>query len=55
MKILYIIDSFRRGGKERRLLELIKYLRSNSKDVKIHLLVLYDVIEYPEIFECVRS
>jgi len=51
MKIMYVIDSLRRGGKERRLLELIKYLKSNSEDININLLVLYDLIEYPEIFE----
>ena len=51
MRILYVIDTFRRGGKERRLAELIKFLRSNYEQMHICLVVMYDVIDYPEIYE----
>jgi glycosyltransferase involved in cell wall biosynthesis len=47
MKILFITDSLGRGGKERRLVELIKNLKINQVDIR--LIVLYDLIEFEEI------
>ncbi len=49
MKILFITDSLGRGGKERRLVELIKSLKKNQVDLR--LIVLYDLIEFEEIYK----
>ncbi|MCW3115927.1 MAG: hypothetical protein JWM28_9 [Chitinophagaceae bacterium] len=46
MKILMIIDSLVKGGKERRMLELIRELTREHGDFKIHLVLLSDTIEY---------
>ena len=48
MKILFIIDSLRLGGKERRLVELLKSLKENRK-IKCQLILLSDQIFYSEI------
>lgn len=50
MKILYIIDSLRSGGKERRLVALINGI-VNYKDVKIELIILSEDIHYKSILE----
>ena len=50
MKILLINDSLIRGGKERRMIELMKGLLGR-KDVSIELILLSDVIEYPEFHD----
>ena len=42
INILYIIETLATGGKERRLLELIKYLSKYSDIFKISLVVLDD-------------
>ncbi len=49
MKILYIIESMRSGGKERRLLSLIKGL-SNKENVTCELLLLTGSVHYKEIY-----
>jgi glycosyltransferase involved in cell wall biosynthesis len=49
MKILFIIDSLRAGGKERRLIELLKGLNARS-DIKSELIVMSNDIHYREIF-----
>ncbi len=49
MKILYFIDSLGSGGKERRLLELIKRL-SKMPDYEMELVVTKNEIHYKEIF-----
>ncbi len=50
MKILLLIDSLVSGGRERRLIELIKGLR-NYPDVQLKLVVFSDKIYYKEIYE----
>ena len=48
-KILTIIDSFHAGGKERRLLELLKGL--TARRVNCELIVLSKVVTYPELHD----
>ena len=50
MKILLINDSLIRGGKERRLIELIKGLLKRP-EVEVELIILSDRIHYPEIHD----
>ncbi|GLB51555.1 glycosyl transferase [Neptunitalea chrysea] len=50
MKILFLSDSLKGGGKERRMIELIKGL-DKSKDYEISLLALDDDVFYKDIFE----
>ena len=50
MRITFIIESFKRGGKERRCLQLIQGLnKAGYQDVQI--IVVNNNIEYPEIFD----
>jgi hypothetical protein len=49
MKIVHIIDSLSAGGKERRLIELLRYLISNYSDVVSELIILSESIDYDEI------
>ena len=49
MKILTVIDSFHTGGKERRLIELLKGLTRN--DIDCELIVLSRVVTYPELYD----
>lgn len=48
MKILILIDSLRRGGRERRMIELLKSFRKHEY-IHVELVVFSNVIEYPEI------
>ncbi len=50
MKILHVIDSLRAGGKERRLVELLRGL-SRRGGFGLSLVILDDRIHYDEIFE----
>ena len=50
MKILLITDSLAKGGKERRMLEIMKGLR-NYPDVSYELVLFSTRIDYPEIHE----
>jgi len=50
MKILFYIENLRSGGKERRLVELIKGLSKNP-DVDMALVLTKDEIHYKEIFK----
>jgi len=50
VKILYLIESLRSGGKERRLLELIHYLRENT-DHEIIIVLTEDKIQYQYIYQ----
>jgi len=50
MKILLLIDSLVSGGRERRLIELIKGF-TDYPDVKLRLVVFSDKIHYQELFE----
>jgi glycosyltransferase involved in cell wall biosynthesis len=46
MIILYFIESMHAGGKERRLVELIKGLLSDKKSYNLHLVLMYERIHY---------
>lgn len=50
MKILILIDSLVSGGRERRLIELIKGFQGQN-DVELMLVVFSDKIHYQEVFE----
>lgn len=50
MRILFLIDSLQKGGKERQLVELIKGL-SNSDDNVIEVVVMKENIEYQEVVD----
>lgn len=50
MKILFLIDSLSRGGKERRMIELMKGL-IRGKEVETVLVILSDKVEYEEVFD----
>ena len=51
MKILMVIDSLDKGGKERRMLELIKGLKKRGNQFDIYLLSLTDRIEYKYVYD----
>jgi len=46
MKILMVVDSIVKGGKERRMLELVKALTKPGQDYTIYLVSLTNVVEY---------
>ncbi len=50
MKILFIIDSIRRGGRERRMIELLKSFREHP-DIQVEMVVFSDIIEYQEVYD----
>jgi len=50
MRILYFIDSFPAGGKERRLVELMKGLKSRG-GFELGLVVMSDDVHYKEIYD----
>jgi len=49
MKILYYIESLRSGGKERRLFELIKGLKSSYPSIEMELVLTKNEVHYSEI------
>lgn len=49
MKILYFIGSLRSGGKERRLIELLTYLKQKG-GYKLMVVLAYDQIDYPAFY-----
>ena len=51
MKILFFIESLRSGGKERRLVELIKGLKWHYPDVQMELVLTKEELHYRDIFE----
>jgi hypothetical protein len=50
MRILFFIESLRCGGKERRLLELIQYLKENT-GFEMILVLTENKIQYPHVNE----
>jgi glycosyltransferase involved in cell wall biosynthesis len=50
MKILFFIESLRAGGKERRIVELLKGLK-HYKDISIDLVLTRNEIHYQEVFQ----
>jgi len=51
MKILFFIDSLHSGGKERRLVELIKGLKNIHPQIEMELVLTKVNVHYDEIFE----
>ena len=51
MKILMVINCLCKGGRERRVLELIKGLKEKNKDFDIYLISLNPLIEYPIVYD----
>lgn len=50
MKVIFLCDSLIKGGRERRMIELIRGL-SKYPDVHIELILFKNLIEYPEIHD----
>lgn len=50
MKILFFTESLTSGGKERRILELIQYLRQHT-DYEISLVITEDIIDYDYVYQ----
>ena len=51
MKILMVINCLCKGGRERRVLELIKGLKEKNNDFEIYLISLNPLVEYPIVYE----
>lgn len=51
MKILMVINTLQKGGKERRMLELIKGLKRHDQSFEIFLVSLSDVVDYPYVYD----
>jgi len=51
MKILMVIDALNRGGKERRMLELIKGLINERDHFDIYLVSLTDIVEFEHVYD----
>lgn len=49
MNVLMLADNLVKGGKERRLVELLRYFDNIS--VKITLIILREKVEYPEVYD----
>jgi hypothetical protein len=50
MKIVFFIESLASGGKERRMLELIHYLKENT-DYQLYIVLLHDNIHYKYVHD----
>jgi glycosyltransferase involved in cell wall biosynthesis len=50
MRILFFTESLIRGGKERRMLELMKYIKQHT-DYEMSLVIMEDVIEYEYVYD----
>lgn len=46
-----VIDALNRGGKERRMLELIKGLKNRPENFDIYLICLTDIVEYKYVYD----
>lgn len=51
MKILMITNTLKKGGKERRMLELIKGLLEADSNCRIMLVSLDNIVDYPQVYE----
>jgi glycosyltransferase involved in cell wall biosynthesis len=51
MKILMVINCLSKGGRERRLLELIKGLKEKNGDSEIYLISLSDKVDYKYVYD----
>ena len=50
MKIIFLCDSLIKGGRERRMIELIKGLTKDQK-IQVELILFKNLIEYPEVYD----
>lgn len=50
LKILFFIGTLSKGGKERRLIELLTYLKANT-NYELFLVLRQNIIEYPAFFD----
>lgn len=50
MKILFFIGTLESGGKERRLIELLTYLKKNT-DFELKVILAFDKIDYPAFYD----
>ena len=50
MKIFMLIDSLVKGGRERRLIELLKSFSVNE-NIEVGVVIFSKKVEYPEIFD----
>ena len=50
MKLLYLIDSLKTGGKERQIIELLKGVIDN-KQIKVKLVIMNKDVLYPEVYD----
>lgn len=46
-----VINTLQKGGKERRMLELIKGLKKRGEDFDIYLVSLTDIVDYPYVYD----
>lgn len=51
MRILMVINTLKKGGKERRMLELIKGLKKDKDNFDIYLVSLTDTVDYPYVYD----
>jgi glycosyltransferase involved in cell wall biosynthesis len=51
MRVLFLLEQLNRGGKERRLLEIIKGIKNNYPEVDIHFIISKAEYAFPEIFD----
>lgn len=51
MRILMVINTLYKGGKERRVLELIKGLKKHNENFEIYLVSLTNVVHYPYVYD----
>lgn len=51
MKILMVINCLSRGGRERRMLELIKGLTEKNRNLEVYLISLSDRIDYKYVYD----
>ena len=58
MKILFLINQFADGGRERRMVELVKGL-DKIGDIQMHTIVFHKNVDYPDVlstemtYECI--
>lgn len=49
MKVLLLNDIMLKGGKERRIVELMRYFKNTYPEVTFEVILMHDTINYPEI------
>jgi glycosyltransferase involved in cell wall biosynthesis len=51
MRVLMVINTLKKGGKERRMLELIKGINKHDSSFEIYLVSLTDTVDYPYVYD----